>query len=42
MNNTINSMSLVPQGSIEAYVQSVNQFSMLSAEEEKQLAEVGS
>jgi len=39
MNNTINSMSLVPQGSIEAYVQSVNQFSMLSAEEEKQLAE---
>jgi len=39
MNNTINSMSLVPQGSIGAYVQSVNQFSMLSAEEEKALAE---
>jgi RNA polymerase sigma-32 factor len=32
-------MSLVPQGSIEAYVQSVNQFSMLSAEQEKELAE---
>jgi RNA polymerase sigma-32 factor len=39
MSNTINSMSLVPQGSIEAYVQSVNQFSMLSAEQEKELAE---
>ena len=39
MSQTINSMSLVPQGSIEAYVQSVNQFSMLSAEEEKDLAE---
>lgn len=39
MNKTIDSMSLVPQGSIEAYVQSVNQFSMLSAEEEKELAE---
>lgn len=39
MSNTINSMSLVPQGSIGAYVQSVNQFSMLSAEEEKELAE---
>ncbi|MGB5446201.1 MAG: RNA polymerase sigma factor RpoH [Psychromonas sp.] len=39
MNNTINSMSLVPQGSIGAYIQSVNQFAMLSAEEEKELAE---
>jgi RNA polymerase sigma-32 factor len=39
MSNTIDSMSLVPQGSIGAYVQSVNQFSMLSAEEEKELAE---
>ena len=39
MSKTIDSMSLVPQGSIEAYVQSVNQFSMLSAEEEKELAE---
>lgn len=39
MSNTVNSMSLVPQGSIGAYVQSVNQFSMLSAEEEKELAE---
>ncbi|MCG6200150.1 RNA polymerase sigma factor RpoH [Psychromonas antarctica] len=39
MSKTINSMSLVPQGSIGAYVQSVNQFSMLSAEEENELAE---
>lgn len=39
MSNTIDSMSLVPQGSIEAYVQSVNQFSMLTAEQEKELAE---
>ncbi|PKH01288.1 RNA polymerase sigma factor RpoH [Psychromonas sp. MB-3u-54] len=39
MKNTNNSMSLVPQGSIGAYVQSVNQFSMLSAEAEKELAE---
>jgi len=39
MSNTINSMSLVPQGSIGAYVQSVNQFAMLSAEDEKELAE---
>ena len=39
MSKTIDSMSLVPQGSIGAYVQSVNQFAMLSAEEEKELAE---
>ena len=39
MTKTIDSMSLVPQGSIGAYVQSVNQFSMLTAEEEKELAE---
>jgi len=38
MSNTINSMSLVPQGSIEAYVQSVNHFPMLTADEEKELA----
>ncbi|MEI6896353.1 MAG: RNA polymerase sigma factor RpoH [Psychromonas sp.] len=38
MSSIINSMSLVPQGSIEAYVQSVNNFPMLSAEEEKELA----
>lgn len=38
MSSTINSMSLVPQGSIEAYVQSVNHFPMLSADEEKELA----
>jgi len=39
MSETINSMSLVPQGSIGAYVQSVNSFSKLSAEEEQELAE---
>ncbi|MCE2573869.1 RNA polymerase sigma factor RpoH [Motilimonas eburnea] len=33
------SMALIPQGSIEGYVQSVNQFSVLSAEEEKRYAE---
>lgn len=32
-------MGLVPQGSIEAYIQSVNKFAMLSASEEKALAE---
>jgi RNA polymerase sigma-32 factor len=39
MSETINSMSLVPQGSIGAYVQSVNSFTKLSAEEEHELAE---
>jgi len=39
MSETINSMSLVPQGSIGAYVQSVNSFTKLSAEEEQELAE---
>ena len=39
MSETINSMSIVPQGSIGAYVQSVNSFSKLSAEEEQELAE---
>ena len=39
MSKKIDSMGLVPQGSIGAYVQSVNQFSMLSAEEEKEFAE---
>lgn len=39
MSETINSMSLVPQGSIGAYVQSINSFSKLSAEDENELAE---
>jgi RNA polymerase sigma-32 factor len=39
MSESINSMSLVPQGSIGAYVQSVNSFTKLSAEEEQELAE---
>lgn len=39
MSETINPMSIVPQGSIGAYVQSVNSFTKLSAEEEQELAE---
>ncbi len=39
MSKDISSMILAPQGSIEAYIQSVNSFSMLSAEEEKSLAQ---
>ncbi|AGH80506.1 RNA polymerase sigma-32 factor RpoH [Psychromonas sp. CNPT3] len=39
MIKKIDSMGLVPQGSIEAYIQSVNKFAMLSASEEKALAE---
>ncbi|WP_026971151.1 RNA polymerase sigma factor RpoH [Aliagarivorans marinus] len=38
MEQTNVSMALVPQGSIEAYIQSVNQIEMLSAEREKELA----
>lgn len=30
---------LVPQGSIEAYIRAANQYPMLTAEEEKELAE---
>lgn len=39
MSEIMNSMTLVPQGSIGAYVQSVNSFDKLSAEEEQMLAE---
>jgi len=39
MNKVMQSMALVPQGSIEAYIQGVNNIPMLSADEEKQLAE---
>ncbi|WP_035477091.1 RNA polymerase sigma factor RpoH [Aliagarivorans taiwanensis] len=38
MEQTNVSMALVPLGSIEAYIQSVNQIEMLSAEREKELA----
>ncbi|WP_432454799.1 MULTISPECIES: RNA polymerase sigma factor RpoH [unclassified Agarivorans] len=38
MDQKIASMALVPQGSIEAYIQSVNRIEMLSAEREKELA----
>ena len=39
MSKAMQSMALVPQGSIEAYIQSVNSIPMLSAEEERELAE---
>ncbi len=39
MSKEMQSMALVPQGSIEAYIQGVNNIPMLSAEEEKELAE---
>ncbi|RKF21497.1 RNA polymerase sigma factor RpoH [Alginatibacterium sediminis] len=37
MNHNIESMSLVPQGSIEAYIQAVNQIDMLTPERELEL-----
>jgi RNA polymerase sigma-32 factor len=39
MSKEMQSMALVPQGSIEAYIQGVNNIPMLTAEEEKELAE---
>lgn len=38
MSDNLTSMALVPQGSIEAYIQTVNSINMLSEEEEKALA----
>ncbi|CAG9295507.1 RNA polymerase sigma factor RpoH [Celerinatantimonas diazotrophica] len=38
MSDNLTSMALVPQGSIEAYVQTVNSIKMLTEEEEKALA----
>ncbi|MFM2486114.1 RNA polymerase sigma factor RpoH [Celerinatantimonas yamalensis] len=38
MSDNLTSMALVPQGSIEAYIQTVNGISMLTEEEEKALA----
>ena len=39
MTKDMQSLTLVPQGSIEAYVRAANSYPMLSAEEEKELAE---
>lgn len=39
MTKDIQSLALVPQGSIEAYIRAANAYPMLSAEEEKELAE---
>lgn len=39
MTKDMQSLALVPQGSIEAYVRAANSYPMLTAEEEKELAE---
>lgn len=39
MNKDTQTMMLVPQGSIEAYIRAANEYPMLTAEEEKELAE---
>ena len=39
MKQSIQSMGLVPQSSVGSYLESINQFSILSAEQEKTLAE---
>ncbi|MDU8924932.1 RNA polymerase sigma factor RpoH [Pasteurellaceae bacterium LIM206] len=39
MNKETQTMMLVPQGSLEAYIRAANEYPMLSAEEEKELAE---
>lgn len=39
MNKDTQTMMLVPQGSIEAYIRAANEYPMLSAEEEKSLAD---
>lgn len=39
MTKDMQSLTLVPQGSIEAYVRAANAYPMLTAEEEKELAE---
>ncbi|RJG37549.1 RNA polymerase sigma factor RpoH [Motilimonas pumila] len=39
MSKEFTGTALVPQGSIEGYIQSVNQFAVLTAEQEKQYAE---
>ena len=39
MTKEMQSLALVPQGSIEAYIRAANSYPMLTAEEEKELAE---
>ncbi|MDA3979787.1 RNA polymerase sigma factor RpoH [Gallibacterium sp. AGMB14963] len=39
MTKEMQSMMLVPQGSLEAYIRAANEYPMLTAEEEKELAE---
>ncbi len=39
MNKETQTMMLVPQGSLEGYIRAANEYPMLSAEEEKELAE---
>ncbi|WP_044470009.1 RNA polymerase sigma factor RpoH [Mannheimia massilioguelmaensis] len=39
MTKDVQTMMLVPQGSIEAYIRAANEYPMLTAEEEKELAE---
>ncbi|WP_040977370.1 RNA polymerase sigma factor RpoH [Necropsobacter massiliensis] len=39
MNKDAQTMMLVPQGSLEGYIRAANEYPMLSAEEEKELAE---
>lgn len=39
MNNDMQKMMLIPQGSLEGYIRAANEYPMLSAEEEKALAE---
>ncbi len=39
MNKDTQTMMLVPQGSLEGYIRAANEYPMLSAEEEKELAE---
>lgn len=40
MTKEMQSLALVPQGSIEAYIRAANSYPMLTAEEEKELAEL--
>ena len=39
MDKETQTMMLVPQGSLEAYIRAANEYPMLTAEEEKELAE---
>lgn len=39
MNKETQTLMLVPQGSLEGYIRVMNEYPMLTAEEEKELAE---